>query len=290
MQVYRSLDTGTAKPTAEERHRVPHHLIDVVDLSTPFDAAQFVRLAQEAVQDIRSRGRLPLFCGGTGLYFRAYLEGLGEGPADPVLRAQLEQVPLPNLLTELEQRDPALFATIDRKNLRRVLRAVEVIRLTGRPFSEQRAKWSSQEADPSSRGTLFFGLSRESADLQDRINARVDKMFADGLVPEAQGLLGRGLLENRNALQSLGYRQVVEHLRGERSLPETIDLVKSRTRQFAKRQLTWFRRQRQMEWIHIERGQTASETATAILARIEAKRQAARSELVSQPGGTARSS
>ena len=134
MQVYRGLDIGTAKPAAEERRRVPHHLIDVVALSESFDAARFVRLAQASVREIQARGHLPILCGGTGLYFKAFLEGLGEAPpADPATRAALESTPPPLLLEELERRDAATFAKIDRKNPRRVIRALEVIRLTGKP-------------------------------------------------------------------------------------------------------------------------------------------------------------
>src|SRR6185295_2916632 len=126
MQVYRGLDIGTAKPSAEERRRVPHYLIDVVDLAESFDAAQFIRRAHEAVEDIRSRRRLPILCGGTGLYFKAFLQGLGGSPpADPKLRRELETMPLPDLLRELAERDPATYASIDRRNPRRVIRALE---------------------------------------------------------------------------------------------------------------------------------------------------------------------
>ncbi len=144
MQVYRGLDIGTAKPSAAERARARHHLIDVAELTEAFDAARFARLAHAAVKEIQGRGRLPILCGGTGLYFKAFLEGLGDAPpADAALRAELEATPLVELLGELERRDPATFARIDRKNLRRVVRAVEVMRLTGKPFSEQRAEWDA---------------------------------------------------------------------------------------------------------------------------------------------------
>src|SRR5437764_4867386 len=139
MQVYRGLDIGTAKPSADERQRVAHHLIDVVEMRERFDAGRFARLSREACADIALRGRVPILCGGTGLYFKAFLEGLGEAPpADAQLRAELEAVSLPELLRELEQSDPVTFAKIDRQNPRRVIRALEVIRLTGKPFSTQR--------------------------------------------------------------------------------------------------------------------------------------------------------
>lgn len=252
MQVYRDLDIGTAKPSAQERARVRHHLIDVVELSEAFDAAQFVQLANAAATDIQSRGRVPIFCGGTGLYFKAFLEGLGEAPpADEKLRAELEAIPLPNLLRELAERDPVTFGKIDQKNPRRVIRAIEVIRLTGRPFSAQRSNWAD-----ATRNTQhgLFAFSRASADLHARINSRIDTMFARGLVEETQSLLDRGLAQNKTALQALGYRQVVELLRGERSLPETIELVKIKTRQFAKRQMTWFRRHGNCDWIELKPG------------------------------------
>lgn len=262
MQVYRGLDIGTAKPSAEERRRVAHHLIDVVDVRASFDAGQFLELAQAAVAAIQARGRVPILCGGTGLYFKAFLDGLGQTPpSDPALRAELEATPLPELLAELAQRDPATYERIDRQNPRRVFRAVEVIRLTGKPFSAQRAQWSESRESGSPAGQKVaraYGLCRDAADLRERIDRRVEAMFGLGLVAETEGLLARGLAENRIAMQALGYRQVAEYLRGERSLPETIELVKSRTRKFAKRQMTWFRGQLPLTWITLERGQPAS--------------------------------
>ena len=250
MQVYRGLDIGTAKPTSAERARVPHHLIDVCELAENFDAAQFIRHAQTAVAEIQSRNKTPIFCGGTGLYFKAFMSGLGEAPAtNSELRAELEAAPFESLLRELHERDPAAYAQIDKQNPRRVIRAVEVIRLTGKKFSEQRAEWKSEAR--SQKPENFYCLTRRPVDLHARINARVDAMFARGLVNETRELLGRGLAENKTAMQAIGYRQVVEHLRGERSLAETIELVKSRTRQFVKRQLTWFRRHGNCNWIEL---------------------------------------
>ncbi len=264
MQVYRGLDIGTAKPTAEERARVPHHLIDVVDLSESFDAARFVRHARTAIMEIQGRGRLAILCGGTGLYFRALLEGLGDAPpADADLRAELETQPLAELLDELEKSDPVTFQAIDRKNPRRVIRAVEVIRLTGKPFSAQRASWR-QRGETGSARPNFFGLSRSPSDLQVRIDARVDEMFARGLVKETEHLLDRGLDQNPTARQAIGYRQVIEHLRRERSLADTIALVKLRTRQFAKRQRTWFRKQPAMQWLTVSEHEEARETADRV--------------------------
>ena len=263
MQVYRGLDIGTAKPSPAERARVPHHLVDICDLHEAFDAAQFIRLAQKAVAEIQARERVPIFCGGTGLYFKAFLEGLGEAPqSDATLRAELEAAPLEKLLEELRERDPATFEKIVRQNPRRVVRAIEVIRLTGKPFSEQRADWAIKNSKLKIKN--YFCFTRAPADLHTRINARVNEMFRRGLVAETEQLLKRGLAENKSAMQAIGYRQVVEHLRGERSLTETIELVKIRTRQFAKRQLTWFHRHGNCEWIELKPG----EPAAAVLMKI----------------------
>ena len=276
MQVYRGLDIGTAKPSAADRARVPHHLIDICDLSESFDAAQFARLAHRAAAEIQSLNHVPMLCGGTGLYFKAFLEGLDEMPsADAKLRAELEATPLEELLEELRECDPVTFGKIDKKNPRRVIRAVEVIRLTGQAFSSQQS-WrallrqcpnpakvqGSDGAFPSKH--LFFVLTRQPDDLRRRINARVDEMFRRGLVEETRELLKRGLEQNKTAMQAIGYRQVVQHLRGERSLAETIELVKTRTRQFAKRQLTWFRAQKNLEWIELKPDESLEKCARKI--------------------------
>jgi tRNA dimethylallyltransferase len=267
MQVYRGLDLGTAKASPAERARVPHHLLDVVELTEGFDAAKFVRLAQAAVNDIQARGRVPIFCGGTGLYFKAWLDGLGEAPpSDPRVRAELEGTPPADLLAELERRDPETFARIDRQNPRRVVRALEVIRLTGKPFSAQRAAWTADRR-PQTADRVFC-LTREPADLRVRIEARVDAMFAAGLVEETRRLLTAGLERNPTAMQAIGYRQVVEHLRGERGLAETVTLVKTKTWQFARRQGTWFRRQLPVEWMPLAADAKPAAVADGLQARL----------------------
>ena len=284
MQVYRGLDIGTAKPSAAERARVPHHLIDVCDLAESFDAAQFIRFAKKAVVEIQSRGRTPVFCGGTGLYFKAFFEGLGEAPAPhPELRAELEALPLESLLRELSERDPAAFGEIDKHNPRRVIRAVEVIRLTGKPFSAQKSRWGEipgETSSPDSSGLRcrlprqpdrqagkIICFTRSPEDLRSRIHVRVDEMFRRGLVAETEQLLKHGLADNRFAMQAIGYRQVVEHLRGEHSLAETIEQVKIRTCRYAKRQMTWFHRHGNCEWIKLKPAESSEETL-AILARL----------------------
>jgi tRNA dimethylallyltransferase len=256
MQVYRGLDIGTAKPDAAIQKKIRHHLINVCDLTEPFDAAKFVQLAKQAVAEIQSRKKTPIFCGGTGLYFKAYLDGLGDAPpANPKLRVELEATPLEELLKELRERDPAAHEKMDKRNPRRIIRALEVIRTTGKSFSSQRANWPAQAAG---QGNLHL-FNRSSSDLRRRIDVRVDEMFRGGLVEETRELFKQGLEENKTAMQAIGYRQVVEHLRGEHTLPETIELVKIRTRQFAKRQLTWFRRHGNCRWMELKPEQTVQE-------------------------------
>jgi len=263
MQVYRGLDIGTAKPSSAERARVPHYLIDICELTETFDAAKFIRLSQKAVEEIQARGHVPVFCGGTGLYFKAFLSGLGEAPsANPELRAELEALPFEILLRELRERDPEAYEKIDKQNPRRVIRAMEVIRLTGKKFSEQRAEWKAE--GKRLKAEVIFALTRKADDLHTRINIRVDEMFSRGLVDETRELLKHGLEQNRTAMQAIGYRQVVEHLRGEYSLAETIEQVKIRTRQFAKRQLTWFRRQLDPEWIELKPDESVEDAVRKI--------------------------
>ena len=265
MQVYRGLDIGTAKPAAEERRRIPHHLIDVAELTQSFDVARFVDSAGNTVKEIKSRGKVPLLCGGTGFYFKAFLEGLGDAPpAAPTLRAELERLPAEERLRELAKRDPETFKRIDQKNPRRVIRALEVIRLTGMPFSAQRAQWSQPSPE-----YFCVGLSRASGDLRRRIDLRVEQMFTEGLVAETEQLLKSGLQQNPTASQALGYRQVIEYLQGLRPLAETIDLVKIRTRQFAKRQMTWFRRQLRVTWVHLDENQSTESVVNDLAQRFQ---------------------
>ena len=259
MQVYRGLNLGTAKPTAEDRAAVPHNLIDTLEVSETFDAAKFAAEAGRLVGKID----LPIFCGGTGLYFQAWIEGLGEAPkGKPELRAELEAMTTETLVAELREKDPETHAAIDRHNRRRLVRAVEVIRLTGKPFSEQRAEWTGQAPDN------FFLLEREREDLRQRIDERVDAMFAAGLVKETCSL--RPALEaNAVAAQALGYRQVIEHLQGERDLPNTVALVKSRTWKFARRQMTWFRKMKGTISLAVASNEQPEATARRIIEQLK---------------------
>ncbi|MEE2614577.1 MAG: tRNA (adenosine(37)-N6)-dimethylallyltransferase MiaA [Verrucomicrobiota bacterium] len=265
MQVYCGLNIGTAKPNAEEQAEVPHHLIDVAQLAEAFDAAQFVRLAKRASKAISGRGRIPIFCGGTGLYFRALMEGLGDSPpSDESLRNKLSLMPFESLVTELKIKDPEAAKQIDLKNPRRVLRAVEVIRLTGRPYSEQRIGWKNLDRAPQN----LFCINREVDVLNQRIHKRVDEMFNQGLIEETQILIKQGLRDNRNACQALGYRQVLDLLDGKLSLESVVDRVKIKTRQFAKRQRSWFRNQMRCEVLDWTDGENVNSCCERLLSRI----------------------
>jgi len=241
MTVYRALNIGTAKPSPQQRARITHHLVDVAELNQEFDAAQFCSRAEKAEHEIRSRGKIPIFCGGTGLYFKTYIHGLDPTPIRQIeRRLELETWDLARLVARLKNLDPRAALTIDLHNPRRVIRAVEIVESNKRPLDESRLFWG--HAAPLRRG-LFYFLNRSREDLVPRIESRVEEMFKLGLVGETRSLIEQGLLQNRTACQAIGYRQVIEHLQGKLSLPAAIDLVKIKTRQYAKRQVTWFKTQ-----------------------------------------------
>ena len=265
MQVYCGLNIGTAKPSAQEQNEIQHHLIDVAQLSEAFDAAQFVSLAQQALKLIWKKGRVPIFCGGTGLYFRALIEGLGESPpSDESLRDELALMPIESLVAELQIKDPEAAKQVDLKNPRRVLRAIEVIRLTGRPYSEQRIGWDNVDKAPQN----LFCISREVDVLNQRIHKRVDEMFNQGLVEETQTLIKKGLRNNRNACQALGYRQVLDLLDGKLDLENVVQQVKTKTRQFAKRQRSWFRNQMKCKFLEWPDEENVNSFSEQLLAKI----------------------
>jgi len=264
MQVYRGLDIGTAKPGLEERRRVAHHLLDVVDLSVDFTVADFAERAMTVVADIHRRGGNVLLCGGTGLYFKALFEGLGSAPAsDPVLRRQLEETPVTRLLQELEEHDSETFETIDRSNPRRVIRAVEILRMSGRSAVQQRAPWS---VAGQGRAPAGFVLERDPVDLRTRIDRRVKRMLEAGLVEETQSLRSKGLEQNRTAMQAIGYHQVVEFLRGECTREAMEEEICRRTRQLARRQRNWFRGRLEATLLPVDAKESAANTAERILA------------------------
>jgi tRNA dimethylallyltransferase len=241
MTLYRGIDVGTAKPTEEERGGLPHHLIDVLDPWESASVADYRDRAAAVLADLDSRGVPALFVGGTPLYLKALLRGLFEGPAaDPALRASLEEEAAragdAALHARLAAIDPAAAARLHPNDRRRVVRALEVAALTGRPLSIQQ-----REHDRPAEGVAVFALERLRAELCDRIDRRVVAMFDAGLVDEVRRLLDdpRGIHDV--PAQGVGYRETIALLRGEADLPTTIARIQARTRQFAKRQATWFR-------------------------------------------------
>ncbi len=248
-QVYRYMDIGTAKPTEEERARVAHHLLDVVDPDEDFSLALYQCLAYDAIKEVQRKGRLPLLVGGSGLYAWAVLRGLRipEVPPNPPLRQLLEerakQEGLEGLLRELEVLDPETVRTIDRRNPRRIIRALEVCRATGQPFS------SLRKESPPPYNITVIGLTVDRAELHRRIDRRVDDMVDMGLVEEVRGLLDRGYGLHLTAMASPGYREIGLHLQGQLSLEEAITRTKLATRQLARRQYTWFSlRDTRIDW------------------------------------------
>lgn len=240
-QIYRGLDVLSAKPSKELRARVPHHLIDEIPLSARLDVAQYRAMALERIKDIAGRGRVPIVCGGAGMYARALTHGLSETPpADPMLRAELEKQPLEELVARLRQLDPA--GTVDEKNSRRVIRALEVCILSGRPFSSFREEW---QQTPEFLGVI---LSRSRESLLQRISARTAGMFAEGVVEEVAAIGEIG----PTAAQMLGLREIQRHFAGELSRKECEEAIAIATRQYAKRQLTWFRRERGYRWLDLD--------------------------------------
>jgi len=269
MQVYRGLDIGTAKPTAAERALVPHHLIDVCEVSEVFDAKQFIERASRAIADIHARGRKALVVGGTGLYVRALRQGLFEGPPrNEELRGRLEKMSAVELFEELERLDPATAKRIDRHNPRRLVRALEVFHETGKPISELQKEWGREVGDAVPTG---FMLNRDRKDLHARIERRIDQQIAAGWVEEVRRLLEKGLEKNPTAMQAAGYRELAAHVHGELSLTEAVALIKTRTRQLAKRQLTWFRREPQLNSVELGREELPSMTAKRILQGMQHK-------------------
>ncbi|MEP7190668.1 MAG: tRNA (adenosine(37)-N6)-dimethylallyltransferase MiaA [Roseiflexaceae bacterium] len=241
-QVYRGMDIGTAKPSATERAAAPHHLIDVVDPNEEFSLALYQDLATTAIADIAARGRLPLLVGGTGQYLAALLEGwhIPRVAPQPELRAALEREATQRgaavLHARLAQIDPAAAAGILPTNLRRVIRALEVYELTGRPISEQ------QQKQPPPYRTKTLWLTRPPAELYDRIDARVDAMLAAGLAAEVRGLVERGYGWELPAMSGLGYREFQPYFTGRATLEDAITRLKFDTHAFARRQPGWFRR------------------------------------------------
>jgi len=253
MQVYRQLNAGTAKPTAEQRDAAVHHLIDCVDTTESWTVADWLEHAERLIADIQQRGRLPIVAGGTNLYIKALLEGMFEGPpADADFRAKLVDVPSAELHERLQKVDPDAAARIDANDHKRLVRALEVHHQTGKPISELQQQWHEQRDKTYRHDPILIGLSWPVERINRRINARVKSMFnpesGEDLVAETQRLLNADLL-GEQARQAIGTKQVLEHLAGRCTRDEAMEQVKIDTRRFAKAQRTWLKRFRGVHWL-----------------------------------------
>jgi len=259
LQVYRGLDIGTAKPDAEDRQRVPHHLIDILDPSEPFSAGEFKRRAEPVLEAIHSRGHVPVVVGGSGFYLRTLTRGLSPIPEVPdAVRRQVTELcdeeGFEAVRRRLKELDPETAQRVKAEDTQRTLRALEVVLGTGRGLAEW---WRREPPEAGPSVALKLGLTLSRALLYDRIARRVDEMVAAGWVEEVSRLLEGGGRPEWPAFQAIGYRQVVRHIRGEWSLEEALEDAARETRRFAKRQLTWFRKETDVVWIDGEPGPAA---------------------------------
>jgi len=257
IQVYRGMDIGSAKPTIEERQGIPHHLMDAVDIDSPkFSVAEYRRMAGKAIEDIISRGKYPLVVGGTGLYVNSLIYPLNftSVPSDEKLRAELtalEQECRGAAYALLQAEDPKAAQRLHPNDVKRVIRALEVVRLTGRPIDDHGGDFANQAQADIPYDPTIIGLTMPRELLYERINLRVDTMLEQGLLEEARAIYSAGYDPSLPALQGLGYKQLFKHFAGEYSFNEAIEAIKLETRHFAKRQLTWFKRDKRIIWFDI---------------------------------------
>jgi len=249
MQLYRGMDIGTAKVPETERRGIPHHLLDVWEVTREASVADYQAMARPIIQDIQSRGAIPLLVGGSGLYVSSVLYEFEFPGTDPEIRAHLEarldKEGLAPLLEELAGKDPLAAAAIDPQNTRRVIRALEVIEVTGKPFGAG----LDAEHRPWQTSTVVVGLHRERTDLVEILNQRVEAMWERGLVEEVQDLIPLGIERGVTASRAIGYQQALEFLAGEMSKEEAIQSTQSLTRRYARRQVSWFKRDQNTLWL-----------------------------------------
>lgn len=266
-QIYRFMDIGTSKPSREILEKIPHHFINVLNPDEDYSAGQYANEAREVIGQIRERVKIPLVVGGSGLYIRALLSGFfGEDYRNESIRLKLNErlkaEGASSLYSELQRVDPQSAAQTHPNNVKRILRSLEVYHITGRTMSEIQ----KSTEDPAPFPWIKFGLIMKREDLYDRINRRVDEMFKEGLIGEVQNLLKNGYSPKLNSLNSVGYKEVIEYLNGNTDLEDCVSLVKQNTRRYAKRQLTWFRREPKVRWVAIENPENfASEIAQKII-------------------------
>ena len=249
MQLYRGMDIGTAKASIEERQGIPHHMMDLLDVTEDANVAWYQENARAVISDIHARGKDAIIVGGTGLYIKAILDELNFPDTDPVVRAELElefaTKGIAPLFERLEKLDPAAALAIDKANSRRVIRALEVIKITGKPFTANLPREESSRYPHAKQ----FGLVMDRDTLSERISARVERMWEKGLVQEAETLLAAGIMQGATAQRALGYAQVIAQIEGKVSQEEAQEETKRATRQYARRQETWFSRDERITWI-----------------------------------------
>ena len=252
MQIYKYMDIGTAKATKEEQAQCPHHLMDIVEPDCEFSVADYTELAHKTISDIVSRGKAPIMCGGTGLYIDSVVNDVefGEFENDYTLRRELEELAKKEgsqrLIDMLSEFDPLSAKKLHPNNLKRIIRAIEFYKVSGIPISEHQHMTKLKE---SRYNAVEFIIDRERYELYDRINRRVDIMMDEGLTDEVKTLMDRGYSPELNSMQGIGYKELIAYFNGKSTLDEAVDAIKQNSRRYAKRQLTWFRRNENIHWL-----------------------------------------
>lgn len=252
MQIYKYMDIGTAKATRDEQAQCPHHLMDIVEPDCEFSVADYTELAHKTISDIVSRGKTPIMCGGTGLYIDSVVNDVefGEFENDYTLRRELEELAKKEgsqrLIDMLSEFDPLSAKKLHPNNLKRIIRAIEFYKVSGIPISEHQHMTKLKE---SRYNAVEFIIDRERYELYDRINRRVDIMMDEGLTDEVKTLMDRGYSPELNSMQGIGYKELIAYFNGKSTLDEAVDAIKQNSRRYAKRQLTWFRRNENIHWL-----------------------------------------
>lgn len=253
MQIYRHMDVGTAKPSIEEMERIPHHMIDIAEPFENYSVADFAEQARKCIDDILSRGKLPVLAGGTGLYMDSIIENIGfaDFGSDEEFRREMQMLAdregnqaVHRLLAE---KDPDAAEKIHPNNIRRVIRALEVCRLTGKTFTQVNMESRRQRM----YHALIFAIDTDREVLYERINHRVDRMIDEGLVEEVQGLRNMGISREHTSMQAIGYKELMEFLDGNCNFDEAVEKIKQESRRYAKRQITWFKRNKDIHWVSV---------------------------------------
>ena len=271
-QIYKYMDIGTAKPSGDELKGVPHHLIDVLELEESYTAGQFAEDAKQIIGEILSRKKIPLIVGGSGFYIKALVEGIFDTPSrDDNLREALQEEAEEKgsdiLYKRLQEIDPEYAETMHPNNIKRIIRALEIYEVTGEPPSEH----FDEEHEGLPYPYTFIGLKRLRQTLYDRINRRVKQMIEDGLVEEVQSILGMGYTGEENALQTVGYQEILDFLADKITLETAIREIQKNTRRYAKRQMTWFRNQHDVTWFDLEEYNSQDEIVAVVLDYLQGK-------------------